>query len=369
MRVVVCPADEGGCGYYRIRWVAEALKAQGEDVLIAVEGGDVDVRPVYETTPMLDRVTGRWWNQTEIIDVTLLDDVDVLVLQRPLNRDFASWIPIAREKGVAVVVEVDDDFESVSRANVAWAKLHSEPDRRHPRWLREAVRQADLVTVTTPALARRYGAHGRVAVLPNYVPAAALTLPKTTDPERVAVGWTGALATHPNDLQQVGNALGRLLEKRPEVDVHVIGGRAGVARRLGVPDERLSSRGWVPLAEYHRAMAAWIDVGIVPLEPSAFNEAKSSLKMREFAATGSLVVASPTAANVADSDVGLRAIARKPREWERQLHWAVDAVLSDREGCRAEARAWASALTIEANAWRWVEAWAQAMINRRKRAA
>ena len=34
MRVHVHPADEGGCGYYRLRWATEYLIAQGADVAL-----------------------------------------------------------------------------------------------------------------------------------------------------------------------------------------------------------------------------------------------------------------------------------------------------------------------------------------------
>lgn len=44
------------------------------------------------------------------------------------------------------------------------------------KWLGVAWERADLVTCSTPALAERYGKHGRVAILPNYVPASYLEI-------------------------------------------------------------------------------------------------------------------------------------------------------------------------------------------------
>ena len=34
MKVAVFPSDDGGCGWYRLRWPAQALAAQGHDVVI-----------------------------------------------------------------------------------------------------------------------------------------------------------------------------------------------------------------------------------------------------------------------------------------------------------------------------------------------
>ncbi len=67
---------------------------------------------------------------------------------------------------------------------------------------------ADLVTVTTPALAERYGSHGRVKVLPNLVPASYFDIP-THAPRKVSptVGWTGSVVTHVGDLDVMGGVI------------------------------------------------------------------------------------------------------------------------------------------------------------------
>src|ERR1700739_356084 len=99
-------------------------------------------------------------------------------------------------RGRRVVVDIDDDFHSVHPLNRAF-------DENHPRLqphanfhhFREAVKVADLVTVSTPALARRYGSHGRVAVLRNCVTGSWLDIPNRGDGR--TVGWAGAISNHP----------------------------------------------------------------------------------------------------------------------------------------------------------------------------
>jgi glycosyltransferase involved in cell wall biosynthesis len=101
-----------------------------------------------------------------------------------------------------------------------------------------------------------------------------------------------------------------------------------------------------------------IDVGIVPLHASAFNQGKSWLKGLEMSALGIPFVASNTQPYVELAKAhGLGAIARSPREWTEQL----TRLITD-EPYRTDtgdvARDYvARHLTIEQNAERWLDAW------------
>src|SRR5690606_32644218 len=127
--------------------------------------------------------------------------------------------------------------------------------------LARACRVADLVTVTTPTLARRYGAHGRVAVLPNMVPAAYLEVAGGGD--GATIGWTGSLTTHPTDLQVTRGAVARAAEATG-AHVRVVGTGVGVADALGL-SEPPEATGWIDIGDYPTEMAK-VDVGIVPLD-------------------------------------------------------------------------------------------------------
>lgn len=338
MRVLAFPADEGGCGAYRVRWPAAALAAQGHDVTL--QAG----------------LPGRWVDRRdgtpELVGMDPVD-ADVVVLQRPLGRDLARAIPHLQAQGIAVVVEIDDDFSSIPPQNVSWKTCHPR-NNPHRNWdhLAAACRAADLVTVTTPALARRYGNHGRVAVIPNFVPEWYLQVrqPKPAPP---TIGWTGSVATHPGDLEVTHGAVARVVAETG-CRFAVVGTGVGVGERLGL-DADPPGTGWCELEAYPYPMAAF-DVGIVPLADTAFNAAKSCLKLMEFAALGVPAVASPTADNLRLHAHGVGLIARRPRDWVRGLH----TLLGD-EDLRAEmaahGRAAVAGLTIEANADRWWDAW------------
>lgn len=344
MRVAAYPADLGGCGMYRVIWPAEALVAQGADIDL-----------VHPDDPAERQIQGAWDSDgpgRRLVDV-VAPDADVVVLQRPLTDVLAQAIPLLQAKGVKIVVEIDDDFETISPRNVSWKVLRPQVSpRRNWLHLRQACEQADLVVVSTPALAARYGRHGRVAVVPNLVPARYLTV--TGGPrDGVFVGWSGSVATHPDDLQVTGGGVGRAVD-RTGARFAVVGTGKGVRKALGLV-EAPSACGWVDIEDYPLALAQ-LDVGVVPLALSPFNEAKSWLKGLELSAVGVPFVASPTGPYRELVGLGAGVLANRAREWEG----ALKRLITD-HGWRAElagrGRDTVAGLTIEGGCGRWWDAW------------
>lgn len=350
MRVVVHPADEGGCGAYRLTFPAGVLANEGADVHVRSTPYDA----VFQPSPLGDRV----------IDLVNDVDADVVVLQRPLHRHRVELMAVLQRRGVAVVVEIDDDFHSLHRKNPAWRQTNPAIDRdRNRDWLMRACERADLVTCSTPALAERYAPHGRVVVLPNLVPAWYLTVDRQRIDERVVVGWSGSVHTHPGDLEVTDGQVAVAAEQTGAV-VAVVGTGDGVQKALQLDVPPLAS-GWLPLAQYPQAVASF-DVGIVPLALSPFNEAKSNLKMSEMAALGVPVVASPTSENRALHELGVGFVVHDDVGW-----WRATTMLCESDQLRAEmaeaGRAVMAARTYERQAWRWLEAWDRAAVNARAR--
>jgi glycosyltransferase involved in cell wall biosynthesis len=332
VRVLIFAADRSRVGH-RLIWPAEHLASEGHEVEVRYPGQGRGGPPAWE----------RW------------DRVDVVVIQRPMPRRLLEAVDGFRRDGVAVVVELDDDLTSLSRRHVLWPSIQPKLSPSCNWQIQaEACRRADLITVSTPALARRFAGHGRVVVVPNHVPASYLDVERV-DHDGVWVGWTGTIATHPDDLQVTRGGVARAVESTG-AEFALIGAPAGVQSALGLRDEPWAV-GFVPLPWYPVAMAQF-DVGVVPLEPSAFNESKSYLKGLEFAALGVPFVASPTGPY---RDLARHAgvLAGKPREWEREVRRLIQSA-----GLRAElagrGREWARGETVEANAWRWWNAWSAA---------
>lgn len=339
MRILVEPVDNAGVGNYRLRLPAEALAAAGHDVIIDVRGPQVlwDQRWEGAAPPVGARVVGLYGKPP----------ADVVVLQRPTVLYRLDALRHLQQAGVKVVVDIDDRLDRVHKSHAA-RKGFYQPTAHHEIF-DQCCREADLVTCSTPALLDRYG-HGHGVVLPNLVPERYLSAWGQKRPE--TVGWSGYVGTHPTDLQQTGGVLGAL--PRPWT-VHIVGEPDGVRQALGLRTEP-SCSGTVSFAEYPLALAE-LEVGIVPLELSAFNQAKSCLKAMEMAAVGVPVVMSPTADNLRIHREGVGLVAESRGQWRRHLgRLTGDADL--RYELADRGREVMAQFTYEEHCGRWWDAWA-----------
>lgn len=351
MKVLALRADMGGCAKYRIHEPVKVLREQyGWDITIDNDIA-IDGEKVLETGEYIIR--------------EVQEDVDLIVVQRPLNRSLLPVIEKAQEQGMAVIVEIDDDFHSVHPQNSAWKKVHPtfSPASNY-EWLMKSSSIADLVTISTPALLH-YAPHGRSRIIPNFVPDDIFDV-KATPYTKTGLGWTGTRQTHPGDLESTQGSIGKALRKAKQ-DFHLVGDPIGVSNALGLADETIMhSTGWVDIDNYYQTMKDNISVGIVPLERSQFNEAKSYLKGLELAALGIPFVATPTYDyRRLHEDYGVGILAESPDEWYK----AVTSLLTKparqymlgnkyRETVKNH-------LTYSQNAHLWADAWESAVAYRK----
>jgi len=354
LRVAVLPGDTGACGHYRLIWPADAVRALRPDWEVTV----YDPRAVkIERAVDGIRVHGLPWAE-----------IDLLVTQRVGLPAVADLCEFVQARGVAVVMDMDDAMWALDPANTAYRAWNAPRTARSPlHWsiIDEVARTADMVTVTTPALAAHYGGHGRVEVLPNRIPRMALTVAAPTPRPLVPIaGWSGLLATHPHDPKAVGDAV-RAAASAGVVKPAVMGDAYRTGKMWGT---RVIDLPVQPLGMPYYRQLAQLDIGMVPLDlagsSAVFNQAKSSLKALEMAATGAAVIASPSPANLEFAqEVPIR-IATDPGDWQEHL-----IELSDR-GARYE-QAVKQRAAIEAGwvlqdrAADWADAWVSAVKNRR----
>lgn len=347
MRVHVHPADAGACALYRLREPLRVLSATH----------DVS-EPTETLTCAWDRPPGPG---ARVVDV-VRPDCDVAVFQRPLRRHMVEAIDALQRRGVACVVEVDDLFSAIHAGNPAFRDAHPDDPDHNWRWLAEACKRADLVTVTTPALAEAYGRHGRVAILPNLVPARYLAIGEAVPRKPVPlVGYAGSSDTHPGDLAVTGGAVAEVLATSG-ARFRAIGG-IRTCSLLGVRGETLPP---VSLDDWPIAVAT-LDVGIAPLVDNLFNRCKSWLKPLEHAALGVACIASPTPEYARAAREGMCVLATRPREWRRELRRMLDP--AERAAQVLRARTAARRHTYEEHAERWWDAWRLALDHRVRAAA
>lgn len=348
MRVMVYPADRGGCGHYRLIWPGTALANQGADVEVVWPDDGPDTHLLAEFHDLAGEPT-----PFKVQDI----DADVVVLQRPLEKYLSMLIPLIQKQGIKVVVELDDLFHAINPRNKAWAATHPQRSpKRNINWLEAAIRAADLVTVSTTKLRDFYGKwNSNIVVIRNVVPEHYLTIEREPNDVPV-VGWSGVLDTHPDDLQVVGPAVAKAV-RRTGAQVAVVGDGRGFNRVLGLGHHGTRVSGWVPLVKYPQAMSQ-IDVGIVPLEMSEFNHAKSWLKGLEFASLGVPFVATPTDEYHKLFSWGIGEVASNPQQWLGCLmDRLTDKAFRECEG--EQTRDWVrtQGLTVEAQCNLWWDAW------------
>lgn len=336
MRVVLFPSDQFGCGHFRMIWCGQLLAAAGHDVTV-VEQDRRRVRLVLEGHT--------------VKDVLVDDGVDVVVMQRTTHAFMAQAVSVMRSKGVAVVVDVDDDLSSIHPSNPAWA-VHR-PGRGPHSWhnLAQACRDATLVTVSTPALLDVYARHGRGHVLPNYLPDQYYGLPRE---DSDVIGWPGSFHSHPNDPEVVGGAVARLVDEGASFVMR--GDSSGAGKAFGLAAD--PPGGGVSIEEWPRAVAS-LGIGIAPLADTKFNMSKSWLKCAEMSACGVPWVASPRAEYQRLHAMGAGVLADRPRTWYRELKRLRESAALRQELSEA-GRAVAEQLRLSQNAWRWAEAWEKA---------
>lgn len=345
MKVVAYPSDRFGCGSFRIIWPGETLAAVGHDVTVVGQ----------------DKRAVRLVMEGDVVKDVLVDDgVDVVVMQRTTHAYMAQAVAVMRSKGIAVVVDVDDDLSSIHPSNPAWATHHPGNEgrlkngmvHRHSwRNLARACRDATLVTVSTPALLEVYARHGRGVVLPNYLPDHYYGLPRQ---DSDVIGWPGSFHSHPNDPEVVGGAVARLVDEGAEFVMRGDSNGAGAA--FGLAQDPMG--GGVPIEQWPAAVAS-LGIGIAPLADTKFNAAKSALKVIEMSACGVPWVASPRAEYKRIHAMGAGVLADRPRAWYRELKRLRESAALRQELSEA-GRAVAEQLRLRDHSWQWMDAWTRA---------
>jgi len=353
VKVKLFAADEGGCGHYRMIWPCQAAVAATSDVEFDL------IRQGSEHAQLAVTMRNEMTADGVIPTVVGIEDMDcdVAVFQRPRHSFIVESIPFIQRQGVKVVVELDDDFLFIHHKNAAYASRKGKPEERNRSnmALLKACGLADRVICSTPAIAARFAKNTDHRIVINRVPEWLYGYSPRNDPN--VIGWSGTLKTHPNDLHPLRGPLGRVLgEMGEDWQFRVIGDRVGIKEACGVePDDFIE---WVPLHDYPQAMGT-MDVGVVPLEFSPFNEAKSHLKGLEFAANGVPYVATPTQAyRMAHDEFGLGLLAKKPHDFYRQMKSLMSMSYDGRREIGAAMRE--QVLTrhsISNNIGEWIEAW------------
>lgn len=228
--------------------------------------------------------------------------------------------------GKTVVSEMDDLI--IPGKMPVGAPGHRNAKRRPDlsyKTLRQVVERSDILTVTTPALARAFK-HPNTRVLPNFLHWPlwqTARLAYQGERPKLRVGWMGVMRYRGKDLDVLKPWLADWLRKHPDVEFVSVGG-SEPHDHLKIPEAQRRTLPWMKFPG-HVMTTQEIDIGLVPLELTHFNQCKSYLKGLEYAACGIPCIASPTQQYMQWVDPGVNGLlARTPEEWVAALDAMVD---------------------------------------------
>ncbi len=264
------------------------------------------------------------------------------------------------ELGVAISFDNDDDFEALTVTAEDSGKITGGlKSRRHNAKAVQSVARilqfADLVTTPSAVLVEKYrdagGAH--VALIENHLDEGMRCFGARGDHDGIVVGWVAGLE-HAADLPQltVVKALAQLLEQRADLRVQSFG------VRLPLNSDRYEHRANVDYYDLLEVIGKF-DIGIAPLADTAFNRARSNVKLKEYGAGGAPWLASPVGPYAAMGE----------REGGRTVgdeHWPAsldELISSERKRKRLSRRGlkWAKSQTIARHVSVWEDEFASAI--------
>ena len=297
----------------------------------------------------------QMWRPESGIRGELARGCEVLHVYRAHDDDVLQIVRHAKQRGVAVVYDNDDDMRAVPRNNAAHQDYGGFAGERALRQIRRLVQQADLATAPSAIVVERFREYGaqHVQLIENYVPDAALNASAPSNGGRIVAGWLAGNEHH-LDVERLPlrEQLGRALDEHPQLVVETIG--VG----LGLRHERYRHVPHVEFFDLPPKLAEY-DVGLAPIADIPFNRARSNIKVKEYAALGRPWLASPVGpyASLGERQGG-RLVADDG--WCEALGRLVDKPRELRKLAK-HARRWGRAQSVSANVKLWEDALAAAI--------
>ena len=346
LRIIGVPGDDGACAWFRIKQPLAALEKAGlAEVFIPPYDNIRRTRTVHVYPKARESdITG---------DPCLVNNYDIVVLQRQPGLDALKLIEMSKRAGVFTVFDIDDGAFSIDPTNpnyMAWGR-----DKRRIKQMAEGfyrvqrkqggplppglegktaeevantakghrvgifnnIRAADMVTVTTQALRDEYSAlSNNIKVLPNQMNLEGWdNLKVTKHPDEVWIGWAGGWS-HAKDLRVVTRPMQEIMRRHAHVKFVIIGfveAKHLVFKTL--PEDRVISIPWNPDITGYRKDLASLDIVLAPSYPSKFNEGKSDIRCMEAWLCRKPVVGSRTTygSSIKASHGGY--VARNAKDW------------------------------------------------------
>jgi len=335
-KILFIMRDDGGCGFFRCIQPANFIKRMG----------------LANTEVVLRNPTKE---QLLFSDLVVIQDTG-----SPTGTASAQFLI---KNKIPYIAEFDDFIHHVSPNNIhgypAW-----NPSTLYIHRAMEMARSAFAITVSTPQLAREYFPYNpTVYIIPNYLDKEKWNNPiiKRQD-NKIRIGWMGGNA-HADDLKMISNVLNKIIkESKGKVIFETMGmtkqelsgvfpfkdfsavcphcGYEGDVHNFPGESQNdypfiLTSKGW--------------DIALAPVINNAFGNSKSDLKIKEYAAAGIPIIASPITPYKESADNGVDIVfANDFNEWYNEINGLIKNV-KRREDMARKNKEWAKKNWIQDN--------------------
>ena len=262
------------------------------------------------------------------------NDQHIIVAERHDNVPYVALLGTLKNYKVPIVVDTDDDVTAVRPFNPGYATYQPNSDAIAANM--KLMSMADAITTSTNQLKEVHEKFNKPTfVVPNSIDLVTRSFPAKKT-KKIRIGWLGS-ACHWENLQIIQQAVKDIIANYPEVEfifTNLYGDIwASPPKELAdriIPtcnfngcDKKHSgcNKSYVDFKKYAKftnGMA--IDIGLAPLQDNLFNRSKSNLRLLEYWANGSAVIASPVRPykeTVIDGKNGL--LAKEKLDWYKAI--------------------------------------------------
>ncbi len=287
--------------------------------------------------------------RNEIRDPASLLSYDLVHVMRINHPRMLQLLRQLQRRGVAVVWDNDDERVALLHEATRAPGQDGLAAQRFFASMRGITRAANAVTTPSEALAQLHADMSRrdVQVLDNRLPPTFTRPTRVMPHEGITIGWH-AMPYHRPSFEALGirRTLDHLLAGHAHLSITAIG------LDLGLNSRRYRHLPGIAYGDLPLELSQF-DIGLAPIADTAVNQARSDVKLKEYAASGVPWLASPIGPYAGFGEQhGGRLV--EDGDWFR----AIDDLMNDPEMRRLltqRGQRWAASQTIEGH----VEAWEQ----------
>ena len=285
-KVLYVLADNQGCGHYRC------------------------LLPAWYLQMMTDRyhTTCSW--ELSLADMYCYD---MIVFQRHFEDKVKPLWDAAKDSGVIMVYETDDDFFNIRPINPAYKFIGNNEKQN----VRNFMKMADAVVVSTDNLKEQMKCYNRnIFHIPNMIELnKEFVTQRVYDTNQIRIIYAGG-PSHKDDFKGMEASVIKLMDDfGDKIKIFFMGWIPDCLKT----DERIKQIPWLPVGEYLRTiMSIQPHIGICPLEDNIFNRSKSNMKWLEYTAVGAVTVASnvlPYREVITSGVNGVLVDGQRQRDW------------------------------------------------------